>query len=180
MRPAICPVMAERLLGGGPGRGHSGRAFRGGQEKNAFAVYPPLPQASDPGRNWQLQTTDDSFTAGASVQWQVAPTLALSADYSYVDTQSEQDFTTPEGSTLAADDLPRVNTRLHQIELSGSWQLRDDLALQLDYQYYRYRSDDWARQQVGAATVDKLLSFGEGNPNEQIHYVGASVIYRWQ
>ncbi|MCB1677845.1 MAG: MtrB/PioB family decaheme-associated outer membrane protein [Halioglobus sp.] len=158
----------------------AGRAFRGGQEKNAFAVYPPLPQASDPGRNWQLQTTDDSFTAGASVQWQVAPTLALSADYSYVDTQSEQDFTTPEGSTLAADDLPRVNTRLHQIELSGSWQLRDDLALQLDYQYYRYRSDDWARQQVGAATVDKLLSFGEGNPNEQIHYVGASVIYRWQ
>ena len=68
----------------------------------------------------------------------------------------------------------------YQIELSGSWQLRDDLALQLDYQYYRYRSDDWARQQVGAATVDKLLSFGEGNPNEQIHYVGASVIYRWQ
>ena len=27
---------------------------------------------------------------------------------------------------------------------------------------------------------DRVLSFGERNPNEQIHYVGTSVWYRWQ
>ncbi len=50
----------------------SSRAFRGGQEKNAFAVYPPLPQASDPNQNWTGEAKDTSITLGANVQWQVS------------------------------------------------------------------------------------------------------------
>ena len=44
------------------------------QEKNAFAVYPPLPQASDPTRNWGSDSEDTSITVGANLQWQVLPT----------------------------------------------------------------------------------------------------------
>jgi hypothetical protein len=33
---------------------------------------------------------------------------------------------------------------------------------------------------VQADTIDTVLTFGQDNPNEDIHYVGASVIYRWQ
>ena len=41
-----------------------GRSFRGGAEKNAFEIYPPLPQASDPDRDWRLDATDSSVTVG--------------------------------------------------------------------------------------------------------------------
>ncbi len=157
----------------------SSRAFRGGQEKNAFEIYPPLPQASDPGRNWDLDAEDNSFTLGANVAWQIAKTLSLELDYSYVDTTAEQDLTTY-SSTLSASDLPDVETTLHHLVAGGTWDMGENLSLRLDYQYYRYKSDDWARQGVQPATIGKVLTFGESNPNEQIHYVGASVLYRWQ
>jgi len=157
-----------------------GRAFRGGQEKNAFEIYPPLPQASDPSRDWETDTTDTALTLGASLQWQVAEDLALALDYSFVDTEGEQDFKTYGASDLDPQDMPAVNTELHHVVVSGTWQMQEHLSLKLDYQYYRYSSDDWAWQGVQADTIGKVLTFGERNPNEQIHYVGASVIYRWQ
>ena len=58
--------------------------------------------------------------------------------------------------------------------------MRDDLSLKLDYQYYRYSSDDWALQDVQADTIDRVLTFGARTPNEKIHYVGLSVLYHWQ
>ena len=73
-----------------------------------------------------------------------------------------------------------METRLHHVAASGTWHMRKDLSLKLDYQYYRYSSDDWALQGVQANTIDRVLTFGARNPNEQIHYVGVSAIYRWQ
>jgi MtrB/PioB family decaheme-associated outer membrane protein len=158
----------------------TGRAFRGGQEKNAFDSYPPLPQASDPGRDWDVAIEDTSTTLGANLSWQWSPAFAMRVDYHYVDTESAQALGTRAGSGLADSDLPDVETSLHQVEANGIWALRDNLSLQIDYRYFRYSSDDWARRNVRADTISKVLTFGERNPNEQIHYLGASVIYRWQ
>ena len=44
-----------------------GRAFRGGAEKNAFEIYYPLPQASDPSRDWRLDASDEAISVGGSV-----------------------------------------------------------------------------------------------------------------
>jgi MtrB/PioB family decaheme-associated outer membrane protein len=156
------------------------RAFRGGQEKNAFEIYPPLPQASDPQQNWDLDAEDHSVTVGASLQWQPAADLDLVLDYSYVDTRAEQELHTRTGSSVTASDLPDVDTTLHHVEATGTWHMREHLSLQLEYQYYSYESDDWAWDNVQADTIDKVLTFGQDNPDEDIHYVGASVIYRWQ
>jgi MtrB/PioB family decaheme-associated outer membrane protein len=156
------------------------RAFRGGQEKNAFEIYPPLPQASDPQQNWELDAEDHTVTVGANLQWQPTADLEMTLDYNFVDTRSEQELYTRGGSSLAASDLPDVDTRLHHIEASGTWHLQDNLSLKLDYQYYSYESDDWAWDKVQADTVGKVLTFGQDNPDEDLHYVGASVIYRWQ
>ena len=158
----------------------SSRAFRGGQEKNAFAIYPPLPQASDPGRNWDLDAEDDSLTLGASVAWQLREDLELAADYNFIDTSAAQDFKTFGAADLDPQDLPDVETRQHQLGLIGTWHMREAISLKLEYQYFRYDSDDWAWQDVQSNTVGKVLTFGERNPNESIHYMGASVLYRWQ
>ena len=158
----------------------SSRTFMGGQEKNAFEIYPPLPQASDPNQDWDLETTDGSFTLGASVDWRPAPDWQFSADYSFVDTSSEQDFSTRPGGSVVASDLPDVDTTLHHLSATGAWHLREDLSVQLDYQFYSYESDDWAWDKVQANTVGKVLTFGQDNPDEDVHYLGASVIYRWK
>jgi MtrB/PioB family decaheme-associated outer membrane protein len=156
------------------------RAFRGGQEKNAFDIYPPLPQASDPAQNWSIDGEDTSITLGTSLEWQLAADIQLAVSYHYVDTEGEQQFNTNPSSSVVASDLPNVNTTLHQLEASGTWDLRENLSLKLDYQYYSYESDDWAWENVAADTIGKVLTFGQGNPNDDINYIGASVIYRWQ
>tara|TARA_R110002049_G_scaffold208811_14_gene379337 strand:- start:70 stop:2352 length:2283 start_codon:yes stop_codon:yes gene_type:complete len=156
------------------------RAFRGGSEKDAFDIYPPLPQASDPQQDWQGSGSDTSITVGANLQWQIAPEVELQLDYSYVDTRSEQNMSTQPGATVSASDLPDVNTTMHHVQASGIWHLEDNLSLQLDYQYYTFKSDDWAWEDVQADTIDKVLTFGQSNPDEDIHYIGASVIYSWQ
>jgi MtrB/PioB family decaheme-associated outer membrane protein len=157
-----------------------GRSFRGGAEKNAFEIYPPLPQASDPDRDWRMDVNDDSITLGANINWQLSETIALEADYSFVDTESDQDYRSYGAADVNPQDMPTIETTLHHFEASGSWQMREDLSLKLDYQYYRYSSDDWALQGVQADTIDNVLTFGARNPNETIHYVGVSAIYRWQ
>ena len=101
-------------------------------------------------------------------------------DYSLVSTTAEQDFSSGVAAGLAPSDLPEVDTRLHELDLSGLWQMRDNLAFRLSYRFYYYQSDDWALDGVAVDTIDKVLSFGAENPNEDIHYLGASVIYRWQ
>jgi hypothetical protein len=118
-------------------------------------------------------------TLGANLQWQMAPDLALTLDYSFVDTKARQDLSTQPGGSVTATDLPAVNTHLHHVQASGVWQLRKNLSLQLDYQFYAYTSDDWAWDDVQADSIARVLTFGQGNPNEDIHYVGASAIYRW-
>ena len=158
----------------------SSRAFRGGQEKNAFAVYPPLPQASDPQQDWDIDSEDHVWTLGANLHWQIAPDLELDFDYSYVDTTGEQEYSTRPGGSVTASDLPDVDTRLHQVEASGTWHMQENLSVKVDYQFYSYKTDDWAWDDVQADTIGKVLTFGQDNPNEDIHYVGVSVIYRWQ
>ena len=97
-----------------------------------------------------------------------------------MDTSAEQELQTRPGSSSTASDLPDVDTTLHHVEASGTWHLQDNLSLKLDYQYYSYESDDWAWDKVQANTIGKVLTFGQDNPDEDLHYVGASVIYRWQ
>lgn len=156
------------------------RAFRGGQEKDAFAVTPPLPQASDPTRNWSLAAEDDSLNLGASLQWQPAERLQFDLAYSYVDTRARQRLAAAGATDLNPADLPDVDTQLQQLDFEGQWHLRDDLTLALNYQYYRYHTNDWAWRNVRVDTLDKVLGFGQRNPDDSIHYLGASVIYRWQ
>ncbi|MDZ7782837.1 MAG: MtrB/PioB family decaheme-associated outer membrane protein [Halioglobus sp.] len=156
------------------------RAFRGGQEKNAFEIFPPLPQASDPARDWELDAEDHTVTLGVNLVWQASEDVELELDYSFADTRAEQELRTQAGAGTFTTDLPDVDTLLHHVRAGGTWHVTRDVSLQVDYRYYNYESDDWAWENVQADTLDKVLTFGQDNPDEAIHYVGISAIYRWQ
>lgn len=156
----------------------SGRAFRGGVEKNAFAVAPPLPQASDPGRDWDVDSDDGAQSIGVAMQWQPAQQLALEFDYSYIDTRGENSFKTYGAADLATEPLPDRRTRQHQFRVSGHYHLRDNLSLNLHYQYFHFQGDNWAIDDVSPDTLGNVLGFGEDSPDESINYVGLSLSYR--
>jgi MtrB/PioB family decaheme-associated outer membrane protein len=158
----------------------TGRNFRGGIEKNAFEIYPPLPQASDPTRNWDVDSEDRAVTLGLNADWQLREDFHLSADYSYVETRNEYDFTTYGASDIVAEPLPDNETTQHHLVLEGDYALRENIALKVNYQYWKYEQDDWAIHDISSSTIDKVLTLGEQEADEDLHYIGASVIYRWQ
>lgn len=162
-------------------RDQTNRSFRGGVEKNAFATTPPLPQASDPARNWSLANEDEVITVGLNLEWQLREDISLLADYSYVSTDSDYDFADGGGTGLASQDLPADDdSEQHHLLLEGAWHLREDLSIKVNYQYWSYDSEDWAINKLGPTSIDKVLTLGEQEADEDLHYIGTSIIYRWQ
>jgi MtrB/PioB family decaheme-associated outer membrane protein len=159
----------------------TGRSFRGGIEKNAFDVTVPLAQASDPARNWDTDIEDEVITLGFNAQWQFRDDIVLSADYNYVDSNSDYDFSNGGGTGMSSDPLPADDeTEQHHLVLEGIWHYRENLSIKLDYQYWSYEDEDWAINGVAPNSIDKVLSLGEKEADEDLHYIGTSIIYRWQ
>ena len=64
--------------------------------------------------------------------------------------------------------------------VGGSYTLRDHLTINVNYQYWNYDSEDWAINNLGPTSIDKVLTLGEQEADEDLHYIGTSIIYRWQ
>jgi len=158
-----------------------GRSFRGGVEKNAFEIYQPLPQASDPARNWGVDIEDEVYTLGFNVQWTPRKDLSLNVDYNYVDASADYDFSDSGGVGVSSEGLPADDdSQQHHFILEGAWHYRENLSLKLNYQYWNYDSEDWAINGNSQDSIDKVLTLGEKEADEDLHYIGTSIIYRWQ
>jgi len=158
----------------------TGRAFRGGIEKNAFEIYPPLPQASDPSRNWQLSPNDVSQSLGYTGNWTVLPKkLDMDWDYRFTDSSSSNDDL-QSGGAADLDNMafPDVINKEHHLSLNTSFHASEDLSFKFNYQYYRFKGQNWAFDQVTATSIDKVLGTGEYSANDQIHVFNISLIYR--
>jgi MtrB/PioB family decaheme-associated outer membrane protein len=154
-----------------------GRAFRGGIEKEAFATAEPLPQASDPARDWTQESDDRVLVLGMNWHYPITARTTLDVDYTFTDTRAIQGFlAAPRG--LSLDDLPDVDTRTHHLRSSLLWSLRPEFGVRLDYEYYAHDNSDWAWAGLSPNSLDKVLTFGQRNANEGVHYLGASVVYR--
>jgi MtrB/PioB family decaheme-associated outer membrane protein len=157
----------------------AGRSFGGGIEKPANRVVPPLPQGSDPARDWDVSTDDDVWTIGAGVTWHYSENLEFVARYTNVTTESGNEFTSGGSAFLVTRSLPDVETVLHDLSLNADYRVRADLRLSLQYRYYRYDEDDWAYDAVAPATLPNVLTLGERADNEVVNMIGISVRYDW-
>ncbi len=154
-----------------------GRAFSGGIEKNAFVSIPPLPQASDPGRDWQAEPDDRVNSLGLNLNWRIRQDLLdLDLDYSFADSQGEQHFTTYGASDLQGIALPDNSSRLHHLNAVTNWYVRRDVTLKFNYQYFRYRESTWANDGVTADTLAKVLGTGASDHNETVNFFGFSLL----
>lgn len=157
----------------------SGRAFTGGIEKNAFDRYSPIAQAADPSRNWYVKSKNQSTTAGLNLAWTPANKWQLKMDYQFVDSQTDDGVSNGGANDLSATPFPQNSSRMHHFTLSGEYALHNNLSIKTEYQYYRDSGQNWSRDAILANSIDKVLTFGDVQPNEVIHYISTSVIYRW-
>jgi MtrB/PioB family decaheme-associated outer membrane protein len=155
----------------------AGRSFGGGIEKPADVVVPPLPQGSDPARDWSNRSDDRVWTAGAGVTWQYSQRLDFSLEYTFVTTRSSNRFGSGGSQFLDPARLPDLDTTLRQCGLSARYRWRDAAAVTLRYQYYDYQIDDWAYDSVGPATLPDVLTLGQQADDERVNLVSVSLSY---
>jgi hypothetical protein len=52
------------------------------------------------------------------------------------------------------------------------------MSFDAEYRYFSYERDDWALDGVGLDTIDKVVSLGEVNPDDDVSFLLLSVKYR--
>ena len=156
-----------------------GRSFRGGAEKNAFETFPPLPQASDPSRNWTVEPEDTTQSIGVEAQWTAIPDrLDLNLSYHYTDSEGSEDFTTFGAPDILGTPLPDMEATQHDLSLRATYHYTEQMSFDAEYRYYSYERDDWALDGVGLDSIDKVVSLGEANPDDDVSFFLLSVKYR--
>jgi len=158
-----------------------GRAFRGGIEKNAFATEPPLPQASDPARDWRTELQDTVYSVGANARWVALPDrLEMEWEYNFYDAEGQTEYATFGAPDLSGEPLPNNDSKQHNVRWVTTWHLRDTLSLDFEYQYYRFKADDWALDGVAENTIGRVLWTGQRSPSDVVQYFLIKAQYRFR
>ena len=147
------------------------RGFRRFSNTQALALR-------DPANNWKVKTSDDIYTVGTGIEWQVIKDkLEIGFDYTFSNAITETN--TKAGSNLSNLLVPDLTTSLHSLRLRGDYQLQRNIRLRLSYRYELLDTNDFALDNVNESTIDDVLSLGNRSPNYNAHIIAVSVIYNF-
>jgi MtrB/PioB family decaheme-associated outer membrane protein len=147
------------------------------QYGHSLAATPSV-DLTNPARAWAAFHRDKVDTAGAGFKWTADDSrLSLGAEYVYSRTHSQIDVTT--GSALTSAPLPADRTRLNSITLNGQYRLRDNLSLKMQLWNERYRSTDFALDNVDPNQLANVILLGEDSPDYKVNVVTFSLVYRF-
>jgi MtrB/PioB family decaheme-associated outer membrane protein len=157
----------------------AGRSFSGGIEKPANRIVPPLPQASDPARNWLTNIDDEVLTISTGLFWQSLETLSTEVNYTVVRTASGFQAETGGSANLDATGLPDLETELQVINLAITYQLNEKTDVTVSYQYFDYEESDWATRGVAFDSMPNLLGAEQSSRNSDVNLLGVSFQHRF-
>jgi MtrB/PioB family decaheme-associated outer membrane protein len=126
--------------------------------------------------DWKGTTEDSFLTGNLGLQF---PNLVgrWGANAQYLFTQSEGE--TINNTNGLVSRFPTLESRMQQLRFGFDFRYSESLSLQLNYQYERFRSDDWALEGVGPATVPNLLALG-ANPvmyDAHVFFIGVRYVF---
>lgn len=101
--------------------------------------------------------------------------LQLEADYSYVDTRSDNRFSDGGAADLDASPLPDLETRQHSLGATAAWRWRPETTISFQYRFFRVDQEDWGRAGVTPTTLPTVMTLGEDPFDDDVHFLGASV-----
>ena len=157
----------------------AGRSFGGGIEKPANGIVFPRPQGSDPARNWVTSIDDEVLTISTGLFWQSLETLSTDVNYTFVRTESGFLAETGGSSNLDATGLPDLETELHVINLSVTYQINEKTDVTVSYQYFDYEESDWPTRGVAFDSVPDLLGAEQSSRNSDVNVLGVSFQHRF-
>ncbi len=158
-------------------RSQMGRTFTGGINKPANVISPPLPQGSDPARNFKVREESNSASAGLGVFWEASERLTLDVNFTYLRVDNDYRFAANGARDLTDQALPTADVSLNEIRLDLKYSYNANLTLNLGYQYYDYADNDWRYDNI--STVNKLLTTGQKNPNEAVNVMTLAMTYQF-
>ena len=160
-------------------RQQMGRDFLGGINKPANRVDPPLPQGSDPSRNYQVQQNDENWSAGLGMQWHISDKWSMKTSYALLWAVTEYKVATYGALDLAGTDFPTTRDKMHNLKTDFDYTVSDHFTLTIEHQYFRFTDNSWQYEGVAIGDVAKVLTTGLVNPNEAINMISLSASYKF-
>lgn len=125
--------------------------------------------------NWYGDQKDVVQTAGLDAQWKNVAMTHWSIGASYMYQLARGEIAVIRSGVPGA--FPDIVEKMQGVQLYAHRELSDHLALRLVYGFQRYRSNDWALDNVSPATVPNVLTLGVQSPNYTINLVAVTVQY---
>jgi MtrB/PioB family decaheme-associated outer membrane protein len=119
--------------------------------------------------NWAGRTEDEHDVHGLTFNWPglLEGKLDLRADWMEADTTGKTRIESPLGS--ATDAFPALRSNLKGTKLAADWHLNPRWSLNLGWRWEEYSADDWAKDGVGPATINNVLTFGSETLDYDVH-----------
>lgn len=155
--------------------------------QRSIALGGSTANVTNTANGWTVDISDRTFTIGTGVRYTPAAKYQLGADLTHatsigrinVATGTGPVFNTSPTTGNTATPLPNLVNRLARLDMFGSYELKKDVTLKVKYIYERYRSADWAYDQVTANTLANVIGTNQTSPNYNVQFLGVSVAYQF-
>ncbi|WP_027328770.1 MtrB/PioB family decaheme-associated outer membrane protein [Marinimicrobium agarilyticum] len=150
-------------------RNQAGRSFRGSVPEDA----------ANAERNWNTRARDHFDVWGGRLDWEdIQPSWVngqagrrLDLSLSFTHSRSNGEIVTETGPALDAAPLPELVTRLDSIHLGARYHLSPRSSLRLEVERERYRSDDFALDDLAPGSHPNVLLMGQSSPDYRATWV---------
>ena len=130
--------------------------------------------------DWFHFGEDEGDTFGVTARFVAIPKLLdFGLDASYSKMTGQLDTQTGPGITPPGLPFPELRTKLQTVKLFGTYRVRKDLAVKLQYWYQKLETNDWQWDTFGVVGIPNVITAGTVSPDYKVNFVGVSVIYRF-
>jgi MtrB/PioB family decaheme-associated outer membrane protein len=129
--------------------------------------------------NWAGVSEDRHDVYGLAFNWPGLKDgkLDLRADLNRADTRGDIRIENPLGG--ASDTLPTLISELTGAQLMADWHLDARWSLNAGWRWEKFDADDWAKDGVGPATIDNVLTFGAETLDYDVNVFMLGFTYRF-
>ncbi len=161
-------------------RSQRGRAFRGGIEKPANVTVGPLPEGSDPSRDYIVAQDNEILAAGFNIDWTVNDRWSVSGGLGLLSIDDDYDVAAGGARDLGnGAPLPPIDWTTNEFTLKAVYAYSDQLSIAGKYQFFDYRNDDWRLAGVETGSISNLLALGQRNPDENVSVFEMAMTYEF-
>jgi len=126
-------------------------------------------QPASPGVLWLASDSHLTQTTGVNINWTAIPKkLELGADVVYAEFSGQMKY-------ASGGKLPKLTESLRALGVHGTYKLKENLSLRVDYRYEKYREYDWANIEWS-----NLVTLGTAPETEETHLVYIAARYTFK